>query len=108
MSYKLQCVAMKTEGRIEDCSLVGLVGFLLFSYAALPLSSWIVSCSLCTPITILMTPETFGFLQAARLQALDSFRTGSSNVLLATDVAARGLDIPHVDTVINTTCPRTL
>lgn len=47
-------------------------------------------------------------LQAARLQALEAFRTGESLLLLATDVAARGLDILGVQAVVNYNCPRTL
>lgn len=34
--------------------------------------------------------------QAARLEALESFRAGTAAFLLATDVAARGLDIQGV------------
>jgi len=39
--------------------------------------------------------------QSARLGSLNKFKSGSKNVLVATDVAARGLDIPSVDCVIN-------
>lgn len=39
--------------------------------------------------------------QTQRLGALNKFRSGSQNVLVATDVAARGLDLPQVDCVIN-------
>ncbi|EPY50661.1 ATP-dependent RNA helicase Dbp3 [Schizosaccharomyces cryophilus OY26] len=46
--------------------------------------------------------------QAARLQALESFKSGKSPVLVATDVAARGLDIPKVQLVINVTFPLTI
>jgi ATP-dependent RNA helicase DDX27 len=46
--------------------------------------------------------------QAARLEALERFRRGEASFLLATDVAARGLDILGVDTVVNYDCPRTL
>lgn len=35
--------------------------------------------------------------QSNRLGALNKFKAGSRNILVATDVAARGLDIPNVD-----------
>jgi len=41
--------------------------------------------------------------QEQRTQALDSFKAGRTTVLVATDVAARGLDIPEVKLVINVT-----
>jgi superfamily II DNA/RNA helicase len=43
--------------------------------------------------------------QGAREQALRAFRTGKVDVLVATDVAARGIDIDGVTHVINYTCP---
>ena len=43
--------------------------------------------------------------RAAREKALDAFRSGKLNVLVATDVAARGIDIDDVTHVINYQCP---
>ncbi|OJY35617.1 MAG: DEAD/DEAH box helicase [Rhizobiales bacterium 65-9] len=43
--------------------------------------------------------------QHARLAALDSFRKGEMNLLVASDVAARGLDIPDVSHVFNYDTP---
>jgi superfamily II DNA/RNA helicase len=43
--------------------------------------------------------------QAARERALRAFRSGKVDVLVATDVAARGLDVSGVTHVINYDCP---
>ncbi|HEV2887002.1 MAG TPA: DEAD/DEAH box helicase [Jatrophihabitans sp.] len=43
--------------------------------------------------------------QGSREQALRAFRSGKVDVLVATDVAARGLDIDDVTHVINYQCP---
>ncbi len=43
--------------------------------------------------------------QGAREQALRAFRAGKVDVLVATDVAARGIDIEGITHVINYTCP---
>ncbi|KAJ3680003.1 hypothetical protein LUZ60_016281 [Juncus effusus] len=43
--------------------------------------------------------------QRARLKAMDRFRASESGVLIATDVAARGLDIPRVRTVVHYQLP---
>ncbi|XP_028172660.1 ATP-dependent RNA helicase DDX42 [Ostrinia furnacalis] len=44
--------------------------------------------------------------QADRNQVITAFRRRDNDILVATDVAARGLDIPHIRTVINYTVAR--
>ncbi|WP_221891421.1 DEAD/DEAH box helicase [Microbispora sp. KK1-11] len=44
--------------------------------------------------------------QGQREQALRAFRSGKINVLVATDVAARGIDIDDVTHVVNYDCPQ--
>ncbi len=43
--------------------------------------------------------------QPRRQAALDGFRTGSVKILIATDIAARGIDILHISHVINYDMP---
>lgn len=44
--------------------------------------------------------------QTLRERVMESFRRGNLNVLVATDIAARGLDIDDVDIVVNFELPR--
>lgn len=46
--------------------------------------------------------------QQKRMESLDAFKNGKVPILVATDVAARGLDIPAVKLVINVTFPLTV
>jgi ATP-dependent RNA helicase DeaD len=46
-----------------------------------------------------------GMSQVQRDRVMQAFRTGQTQLLVATDVAARGLDIPHVSHVINYDLP---
>ncbi|KAI8433070.1 hypothetical protein MSG28_013928 [Choristoneura fumiferana] len=56
----------------------------------------------CNPL-----PLHAGMPQRQRLKNLERFRDDPLGVLVATDVAARGLDIPHVHHVIHYQVPRT-
>lgn len=78
--------------------------------------SFIVFCNTC-PATqkIAIMLRNLGFkaiplngkmTQTKRLAALNNFKTKTSHVLIATDVASRGLDIPVVDVVINYDLPQ--
>lgn len=46
--------------------------------------------------------------QSQRIAALEDFKLGRKRLMVATDVAARGLDIPEVEVVINYTFPLTV
>jgi ATP-dependent RNA helicase DeaD len=46
-----------------------------------------------------------GMSQGQRDRVMQAFKTGHTELLVATDVAARGLDIPHVSHVINYDLP---
>ncbi|KAJ4305434.1 ribosomal RNA processing protein [Kalmusia sp. IMI 367209] len=66
----------------------------------------------CQRIAILLRTLGFGAIplhgqlsQSSRLGALQKFKSRSRDILVATDVAARGLDIPSVDLVINLDLP---
>ena len=48
-----------------------------------------------------------GFDQEQRERSLYKFRSGSSNILISTDLAARGLDIPEVEAVVHYHLPLT-
>ena len=44
--------------------------------------------------------------QNARINAMQEFRTGEVQILIATDVASRGIDVPETQWVINASVPR--
>lgn len=48
------------------------------------------------------------FDQSQRMRMLNDFKSGRSNILCATDVASRGLDISNVDLIINYEVPQTI
>ncbi|KZT72081.1 DEAD-domain-containing protein [Daedalea quercina L-15889] len=51
--------------------------------------------------------HTYGSLdQTARTQQMEQFRRGHTNILVVTDVAARGIDIPVLENVVNYDFPQ--
>ena len=48
-----------------------------------------------------------GLTQAKRKQVMDAFRDNKLQILVASDVAARGLDIKNVDLIVNYDLPKT-
>jgi len=75
----------------------------------------IIFCSTCassTKLALMLRNLGFGAIpingdmdQTKRLASLNKFKQGQKSILVATDVAARGLDIPSVDLVINYDVP---
>lgn len=61
--------------------------------------------SILTRVNILSFPFCPPLFQNKRLGSLNKFKAKARSILLATDVASRGLDIPHVDVVINFDIP---
>ncbi|KAF4682684.1 ATP-dependent RNA helicase dbp10 [Perkinsus olseni] len=57
--------------------------------------------SLLTQVGITNAPIYGSMDQTQRTSSLSKFRSGKASVLLVTDVAARGIDIPQLDYVIN-------
>ncbi|KAJ4308414.1 ATP-dependent RNA helicase [Neodidymelliopsis sp. IMI 364377] len=51
-------------------------------------------------------PLHSSMIQKARLRSIERFKERPGSILVATDVAARGLDIPHVDLVVHYHLPR--
>uniref|UniRef100_A0A803THB5 RNA helicase n=1 Tax=Anolis carolinensis TaxID=28377 RepID=A0A803THB5_ANOCA len=89
--------------------------YLVYILNELAGNSFMIFCSTCnnTQRTALLL-RNLGFTaiplhgqmnQNKRLGSLNKFKAKARSVLLATDVASRGLDIPHVDVVINFDIP---
>jgi superfamily II DNA/RNA helicase len=73
---------------------------------------FVATCNNALRLTLLLRTLGFGAVclhgqmtQPKRLGALNKFKSGVRNILVATDVASRGLDIPSVDMVLNFDIP---
>ncbi|KAM9327010.1 putative ATP-dependent RNA helicase DDX47 [Gastrophryne carolinensis] len=105
---KLQQFYVFIPSKFKDCYLV----YILNELAG---NSFMIFCSTCNNTQrVALLLRNLGFTaiplhgqmsQNKRLGALNKFKAKSRSILLATDVASRGLDIPHVDVVINFDIP---
>merc|ERR1719347_447565 len=128
---KLQRASLKDPVKVEVSGSYQTVDKLLQYYSFIPLkfkeiylvnivnemagNSFIIFCSTCNAtLKLALMLRNLGFTaiplngqmsQNKRLGALNKFKSKSRSILLATDVASRGLDIPHVDIVINFDIP---
>jgi len=92
----------------KDCYLA----FVLNELAGQTTLIFVSTCNTAQRLTFLLRNLGFGAVclhgqlgQAKRLGALEKFKSGSRSILIATDVASRGLDIPTVDLVLNFDIP---
>lgn len=128
---KLQRASLKEPVRVEVGSKYQTVDKLQQYYLFIPVkfkdvylvhllnelagNSFMVFCATCQNVMrVALVLRNLGFTavplhgqmsQNKRLGALGKFRAGSRSVLISTDVASRGLDIPHVDVVVNLDMP---
>eukprot|EP00698_Gefionella_okellyi_P002879 TRINITY_DN12744_c0_g1_i1.p1 TRINITY_DN12744_c0_g1~~TRINITY_DN12744_c0_g1_i1.p1 ORF type:complete len:462 (+),score=91.02 TRINITY_DN12744_c0_g1_i1:58-1386(+) len=94
--------------KYKDCYLT----FILNELAGSTVIVFVHTCNSAHRLALML--RTLGFKavplhgqmpQAKRLGALNKFKAGERNILIATDVASRGLDIPTVDAVFNYDIP---
>eukprot|EP01034_Spumella_vulgaris_P027537 gene27537-34269_t len=92
----------------KDCYLA----YLLDEFKGQTTIIFVATCNNALRVTLLLRNLGFRAVclhgqlsQAKRLGALNKFKAGQRNILVATDVASRGLDIPNVDMVLNFDIP---
>ena len=92
----------------KDCYLA----YLIDEFKGQTFIIFVATCNNALRVTLLLRNLGFKAVclhgklsQPKRLGALNKFKAGQRNILVATDVASRGLDIPNVDMVINFDIP---
>jgi ATP-dependent RNA helicase DDX47/RRP3 len=114
VSKKYQTVARLVQqylfvpAKFKDVHLISLLNELAGNTSIIFTST----CEHCQRLAIMLRNLGFGAIplhgkmsQPKRLGALQTFKSGKRNILIATDVASRGLDIPAVDLVLNYDIP---
>jgi ATP-dependent RNA helicase DDX47/RRP3 len=88
------------------------LAYLLNEFAGQSMMVFAATCASAQKISLMLNNLGFKSVclhgqmgQAKRLGALNKFKIGGANLLIATDVASRGLDIPSVDVVVNFDVP---
>ncbi|KAJ1435260.1 Asp-Glu-Ala-Asp box polypeptide 47 [Ochromonadaceae sp. CCMP2298] len=94
--------------KYKDCYLA----YLLNEFKGQTSIIFVATCNNALRVTLLLRNLGFDAVclhgqlsQAKRLGALNKFKAGQRSILVATDVASRGLDIPNVDLVLNFDIP---
>lgn len=105
---KLQQYYLFIPAKYKDCYLVSIINEMAGN-------SFMVFCGTCSNTTrtalllrslgVQAIPLNGQMSQTKRLGALNNFKAKPGSILVATDVASRGLDIPHVDVIINFDIP---
>lgn len=102
-----------TPKLVKDAYFVYMIRELLEKKPTTLIIAFVATCKQCQLLSMALT--SLGFdntalhsmrLQQERLAALAKFKSNSVKILMATDVASRGLDIPSVDVVINYNVPK--
>ncbi|EAR91857.2 DEAD/DEAH-box helicase (macronuclear) [Tetrahymena thermophila SB210] len=129
--HKLQRASLKDPVKIEVSSKYQMVSTLVAQYAFIPAKYkdcylvyslnefagntsiiFVQTCLNAIKLTLMLRNLGFSAVtihgqmsQVKRLGAINKFKSGEKKILVATDVASRGLDIPSVDLVINYDIP---
>ena len=99
---------MFIPAKFKDC----YIAFILNEFAGNSIIVFTSTCNTCMKLSLMLRNLGFGAValhgklsQTKRFGALNKFKSGDRKILIATDVASRGLDIPSVDLVINYDIP---
>eukprot|EP00743_Colponemidia_sp_Colp-15_P005991 GILK01006439.1.p1 GENE.GILK01006439.1~~GILK01006439.1.p1 ORF type:complete len:490 (+),score=94.02 GILK01006439.1:59-1471(+) len=100
---------MFMPAKVKECYLL----YLLKQFGDISIIIFTSTCRSCQLITTMLQQLEFSATclhslqsQQRRLASVGKFKSGVAKILVATDVASRGLDIPSVELVVNFDVPR--